>query len=91
MAATNITEAQAGGVLMTHSGGTGDKLAVLMGIDDVKFRRPVVPGDQLELEVVFEKVKRGRVGIVWAVARVEGIVVTEARIKFSLVDPARYT
>ncbi|MFH0910982.1 MAG: UDP-3-O-acyl-N-acetylglucosamine deacetylase [Planctomycetota bacterium] len=83
--------AQTAGVMMLRSApndGT-KRLAVLMSIDDVKFRRPVMPGDQLIMEVVMERL-RGRVGQVKAEARVGGAVTTEARIKFTLVDAANY-
>jgi len=49
------------------------------GIDDARFKRPVVPGDQLELDVQVLGHKRG----IWkfaCVARVAGVVVTEAEI-----------
>jgi len=49
------------------------------GIDDARFKRPVVPGDQLELEVHLLAHKQG----FWkfsCVARVAGAVVTEAQI-----------
>ncbi len=82
--------AQAGGILMMGDPAAEGKLAVLMGVEDVKWRRPVVPGDQLRMEVAFEKFK-GRVGVVHARAFVDGEVVTEAKIKFALVDPAQYT
>jgi 3-hydroxyacyl-[acyl-carrier-protein] dehydratase len=54
-----------------------DKITYLMGIDEARFRRPVVPGDRLELEVEVTKHK----GAVWkqrGVARVDGQVVAEA-------------
>jgi beta-hydroxyacyl-ACP dehydratase FabZ len=44
--------AQAGGVLVFKSGGPSGKPVVYMtGIDEAKFRRPVVPGDQLRFEI----------------------------------------
>ena len=44
--------AQAGGVLAFKSGGpTGKPVVYMTGIDEAKFRRPVVPGDQLRFEV----------------------------------------
>jgi 3-hydroxyacyl-[acyl-carrier-protein] dehydratase len=49
------------------------------GIDGARFKRPVVPGDQLELEVLVLARKRG----IWkfsCVARVAGVLVTEAEI-----------
>ena len=82
--------AQTGGVLMMGEREGQGKLAVLMGIDEVKFRRPVVPGDQLMMEVVFERFK-GRIGVVYAKAEVDGEIATECRIKFALVDPKEYT
>ncbi|MBN2711221.1 MAG: UDP-3-O-[3-hydroxymyristoyl] N-acetylglucosamine deacetylase [Planctomycetes bacterium] len=66
------------------------KLAVLMGVDGVKYRRPVVPGDKLEMVATLLKL-RGRIGVVNAVASVDGDVSTECEIKFALVDPEEYT
>lgn len=44
--------AQTGGVLVFKSGGSvGKTVMYLTGIDEAKFRRPVVPGDQLRLEI----------------------------------------
>jgi UDP-3-O-[3-hydroxymyristoyl] N-acetylglucosamine deacetylase/3-hydroxyacyl-[acyl-carrier-protein] dehydratase len=82
--------AQAAGMLMMREPDAKGKLAVLMGAEDVKWRRPVVPGDQIMLEVVTEKV-RGKIMIVKGTARVDGDVVTEAKIKFALVEPGQYT
>ena len=63
----------------------GDKVTYLMGIDNARFRRPVVPGDRLELHVEVTKHK----GAVWkerGVARVDGEVVAEAEFMAMLVD-----
>ena len=47
-----IAMAQAGGVLVFKSGGpVGRTIMYLAGIDEAKFRRPVVPGDQLRFEI----------------------------------------
>jgi 3-hydroxyacyl-[acyl-carrier-protein] dehydratase len=57
-----------------------------MGIDGARFRRPVVPGDRLELEVEVVKHK----GAVWkqkGTARVDGQVVAEAEFLAMLADP----
>ena len=54
-----------------------------MGIDDARFKKPVVPGDQLEIEVVIRAVKRN----IWkfmCVARVDGSLVAEAEILCTL-------
>lgn len=82
--------AQSGGILIMNSPSSKGKLAVLMAIEEVKFRRPVVPGDQLRMEVVFEKIK-GRVGVANAWSTVDGEIATEVRIKFALVDADQYT
>jgi 3-hydroxymyristoyl/3-hydroxydecanoyl-(acyl carrier protein) dehydratase len=56
-----------------------------MAIDNVKFRKPVVPGDQLVLEVEAVKVK-SKTGQVRGRALVEGKVVAEADLMFALMD-----
>jgi beta-hydroxyacyl-ACP dehydratase FabZ len=71
--------AQAGGVMaMSRPGYEPDKSVIyFMALDKVKFRRPVVPGDQLRLEVV--PLRKG--GAIWKMkgqALVDGAVVTEA-------------
>ena len=73
--------AQAGGVLSHISNGDIDPkpLYFLARVEDARFRRPVVPGEQLEIRVGAEKVKRG----VWwyrGEARVEGQLVASATI-----------
>jgi 3-hydroxyacyl-[acyl-carrier-protein] dehydratase len=62
------------------------KLTFLMGIDGARFRRPVVPGDRLELHVEVTKNK----GAVWkekGTAIVDGQVCAEAEFMAMLVDP----
>jgi 3-hydroxyacyl-[acyl-carrier-protein] dehydratase len=53
--------AQAGGILSHISNGDLDPkpLYMLARVEDARFRRPVVPGERLELRVVADKVKRG--------------------------------
>lgn len=75
--------AQVGGVLMLSGAGAEGKLVFFMGIDDAKFRRPVVPGDQVVFEVEAVKV-RSRTGVMAGKAFVEGHLVAEAVLKFSL-------
>jgi len=54
-------------------------------VDNVKFRKTVVPGDQLILEAELKKL-RSRTGQVQARALVEGQVVAEATLRFMIVD-----
>jgi len=76
--------AQVGGVMMLASEENRGKLAFFMTIDNVKFRKPVVPGDQLILETEAVKIK-SKTGQVRGRALVDGKVVAEADFVFSLV------
>jgi 3-hydroxyacyl-[acyl-carrier-protein] dehydratase len=62
-----------------------DKLVFLATIDSAKFRRPVIPGDQLRLEVKFVKMKPTVVKI-QCHAKVDGAVAAEAEMVCRLVD-----
>jgi UDP-3-O-[3-hydroxymyristoyl] N-acetylglucosamine deacetylase/3-hydroxyacyl-[acyl-carrier-protein] dehydratase len=77
--------AQVAGVLLLRKGEWKGKTPFLMGVDRVKFRRPVVPGDQLRLEAEVVRV-RSRAGHVRTKAYVDGKLVAEAEIKFMLLD-----
>ena len=78
--------AQAGGILLYNSiPDPEDKLVFLSKIDNLKFRKPVVPGDQIRLEVEIVKLK-SRMGYVKAKAIVGQEVVTEGDIMASLVN-----
>ncbi|MCK8787143.1 3-hydroxyacyl-ACP dehydratase FabZ [Roseomonas sp. NAR14] len=65
--------------------GTG-KLVYFMSIDEAKFRRPVVPGDQMRIQVTKQRA-RGTVWRLSAVARVDGVVVAEATCSAMIRDP----
>jgi 3-hydroxyacyl-[acyl-carrier-protein] dehydratase len=71
--------AQTAGVLVVHTLGREfhGKLVYFMSVDNCRFRRPVVPGDQLIMEVVKER-SRGPVWKFRGVAKVDGKVVAEA-------------
>lgn len=77
--------AQVAGVLMLSQKENQGKLAYFMAIDKVKFRKTVVPGDQLVLEVDVIRLK-SKTGQVHTQAKVEGKVVAEANLLFSLVE-----
>ena len=77
--------AQLGGLLLSQKLEHTGKLAVLLSMDKVKMRHPVVPGDQLILEAVAVRVK-SRTGHVRCKAFVHDKLAAEADIKFMLVD-----
>jgi 3-hydroxyacyl-[acyl-carrier-protein] dehydratase len=76
--------AQAGGILV-HQKLQTEKIAVLLTVNNAKFRRPVVPGDVLHLHITGQHIsfKGGKVA---AKALVNEQVVVEADIGFALVD-----
>ena len=81
--------AQAGGVLLlSEFEDRHEKLVVFTGIERARFRRPVVPGDQLRIEVNV-KVWRPDGGRMEGIAYVEGKKVAEATISCRLVARAR--
>ncbi len=77
--------AQVGGVMMLSPEENRGKLAFFMAINNVKFRKTVVPGDQLVLDVVAGKIK-SKTGMVHGTAFVDGKVVAEADLMFALVE-----
>jgi 3-hydroxymyristoyl/3-hydroxydecanoyl-(acyl carrier protein) dehydratase len=77
--------AQVAGVLMLSKKENAGKLAYFMSINNVKFRKVVLPGDILRLEVEVVRLK-SRTGQVHTQALVDGRVVAEADLMFSLVE-----
>lgn len=78
--------AQVGGIVLTQLPEMDGNLFVFAGIDKVRFRRPVVPGDQLVMTVELLCVKRRRFGKMQASAKVDGSLAAEGELMFSLVD-----
>ncbi len=78
--------AQTGAVAALSAEEFSGKLGLFAGIDGVRFRRQVVPGDQLRLEVEMERLRRG-IGRAAATATVDGETAAEGRLTFALVDP----
>ena len=78
--------AQAGGILALMSAGAKEKLAFFMTINNVKFRKPVVPGDQLVFNVEIVKVVRANIVKTHGEATVDGKTVAEGDLMFSIVD-----
>ena len=78
--------AQAGAVLLgMETGSTSDKLTLLTGVDGAKFRQPVVPGDQLRLEVVVVQ-RRSRQARLEGKVFVDGKLVCEALLSCGIVQ-----
>jgi 3-hydroxyacyl-[acyl-carrier-protein] dehydratase len=89
--ASILTEAmaQAGAVLILAKPENRARLIYFMGIDRVRYRRPVRAGDSVLLEGTVLRL-RGKMGSLRGVARVDGQVVCEGRMTFALAEqPAR--
>ncbi len=81
--------AQVGGVLVFKTlPERENKLVFFMGVENARFRKPVVPGDQLRIEMLVTRI-RTRMGKLSGKAYVEGQLVAEADIMFSMVDRQR--
>ncbi len=80
--------AQVGGVLMLSNPEYAKKVPVIGGVENVRFRKPVVPGDCLvsEVEVIYVRKNFGKVKMV---ARVNNEVVASADLTFGLIDRVR--
>ncbi len=77
--------AQTGGILALLAMGGGPRIAYFGGIDNCKFKRPVVPGDQLRFELTVTAHK----GPVWKMkgeARVDGALAATAEVTASIPD-----
>lgn len=80
--------AQLGGCVVLEPGEFSRKTPYLAGIDRAKFRRPVVPGDRLMMDVVLVKHKRN-IGWVTAEAKVDGQLACSAELMFSIASDPR--
>ena len=81
-----ITEAlaQTGAVAILSMEENKGKNALFGGIDKMKFKKMVVPGDVLKLEVKIIK-KKGPVGVGEAIAKVDGKIVAKGELTFAIV------
>jgi 3-hydroxyacyl-[acyl-carrier-protein] dehydratase len=75
--------AQAGAIVVLSEEANRGKLALFAGIDDVRFKRVVEPGDELELTCEIERV-RGPIGRGKATATVEGSLAARGTLTFAL-------
>ncbi len=78
--------AQVGGLIVTQMPDLPKGLFVFAGIDSVRFRKPVVPGDQLIISCELISLKKKRFGKVRAEAKVEDRLVCSGDLMFSLVE-----
>src|SRR5262245_38236365 len=82
---TILTEcvAQVGAILILSKPENRDKIPLFVGIERVRYRRPVWPGDVLEIEARVKRL-RSRMGQLYGFARVNGAVVLDGTMTFAL-------
>jgi 3-hydroxyacyl-[acyl-carrier-protein] dehydratase len=82
---TILTEAvaQVGAILILSKPENREKLPFFAGIERVRYRRPVYPGDVVVIEALVKRM-RSRMGVLRGVARVDGNVVVEGTMTFAL-------
>jgi 3-hydroxyacyl-[acyl-carrier-protein] dehydratase len=82
---TILTEAvaQVGAIMILAKPENREKLIYFMGIERVRYRRPVHPGDVVEIEAMVRRI-RSRMGQLKGIARVEGKIVVEGTMTFAL-------
>ncbi len=78
--------AQAAGILLLRRSSSDGKVAFFMSADKVKFRKPVVPGDQLVITATLEKVRGNKLATASVSCSVNEKVVSSANLMFSIVD-----
>lgn len=78
--------AQAAGILMLRRINQEGKTAVFMSVDKVKWRRKVIPGDQLRIDIKLLKVMRDKIGIAAATCYVGDEVASSGELKFMILD-----
>ena len=85
---TILTEAvaQVGAILVLAKPENRQRLPFFAGIERVRYRRPVRPGDVVVIEAVVLRL-RSRMGRLKGVARVDGQIVVEGTMTFALSDP----
>ncbi len=78
--------AQVGGIIFAQMPNIQEGLFVFAAMDKVKFRRPVVPGDQLILTTELLSIKSSRFAKMRGIAEVDGQKAAEGDLMFSLMD-----
>jgi 3-hydroxyacyl-[acyl-carrier-protein] dehydratase len=89
---TILTEAiaQVGAILVLAKPENRQRLPFFAGIERVRYRRPVHPGDVVVIEALAVRL-RSRMGVLKGIARVDGKVVVEGTMTFALGPPAPST
>jgi UDP-3-O-[3-hydroxymyristoyl] N-acetylglucosamine deacetylase/3-hydroxyacyl-[acyl-carrier-protein] dehydratase len=77
--------AQVAGILLLKKAEAANQLAYFMAAEDVKWRKPVMPGDALIIDIELTKA-RGKIGKAKGVCKVGSEVVSEAEVTFMLRD-----
>lgn len=78
--------AQVGGVVLVQMPGMQDSFFAFAGIDKLRFRRPVVPGDQLIMTVELLSFKMNRIAKMHGKCTVDGQLAVEGDMMFSLFE-----
>lgn len=79
--------AQVGGIAMLYPKENRGKIALFGGMDNIKFKKPVVPGDQLVMKAELMKV-HGDYGRLHAESFVDGVFAAQGDFTFALQQPA---
>lgn len=88
---TILTEAvaQVGAILILSKPENKDRLILFLGIERVRYRRPVRAGDVVVVEAIVKRL-RSRMGTLKGTARVNGQVVLDGTMTFALGNPAQH-
>ena len=85
MPPTILTEAvaQVGAIMILAKPENREKLIFFMGIEKVRYRRPVYAGDQVHIEAIVRRL-RSKMGMLRGIARVDGKIAVEGTMTFAL-------
>ena len=78
--------AQVGGIVLVQLPGMNGKFFAFAGIDKVRFRRPVVPGDRLTMTVELLSLKQNRIAKMQGRGEVDGELAVKGEMMFSLIE-----
>lgn len=78
--------AQVGGIILVQLPGMAGKFFAFAGIDKLRFRRPVVPGDRLTMTVELLSLKQNRIAKMQGRGEVDGELAVKGEMMFSLIE-----